>query len=112
MQPMLGKLLAGIGGGVAGLVGAFLYMSALLVLLGRLSPSPTPAEVFSIKVTWWIAALFTIGVMLPLASCYFFGIRLARNGRSVEAALLIGLAIGATLPATACDVGILSSIGH
>ncbi len=112
MQPMLGQLLAGIGGGVAGLVGGFFYSTALLVLLGRLSPSPTPQEVISIKITWWIAALFTIGVMLPLASCYFFGIRLARNGRSVEAALLIGLAIGATFPATACDVGIFSGIGH
>jgi len=105
---------AAIVGGVIGLFGTVLYTTVLLAFLGHLSPQARqPAEIGpSMKDTWWVAALFTVGVMLPLGGCYFMGIRLGRIGRPVEATFVLAIAIGATFPASACDVGILSSIGH
>ncbi len=114
LQPSFALPAAAIVGGVIGLVGTVVYTTVLLALLGQLSPQARSPDEFGplVKDTWWVAALFTIGIVLPLGGLYFMGIRLGRIGRPVEATFVLAAAIGATFPASACDVGILSSIGH
>jgi hypothetical protein len=113
MGPYFGQFVAGVGGGLAGLVGGSVYSIALLTILSHYSPGPAAAEFGpALKVTWSVAALFTLCIVLPLGSCYFFGLRLARIGWPVEGTFLLTLAIGATFPTAACDAGMLQSASH
>ncbi len=105
-----GQFLAAVGGGIAGLIGGSLYAIALLTVLSHYSPGHVATEFGpQLTTTWSVAAIFTICIVVPLGSCYFIGLRLARSGWPVEGTLLLTFAIGATFPTAACDVGILQS---
>ncbi len=110
MKPnrLLPQVGAAVAGGVIGLICGFLYSLAIftLALDHSYSPPPSPSP------DPGIVALFTIGAIVPVASCLFFGIGLARSGRRIEAAFVIAFGIGASSPQAACDVGSLVSLHH